>query len=88
MKVTIDTQSDTFDDIKKLLHILTEIIQRKGGGAVNLNQSGNPDTTNLMSMFSDENQKEAPNTPPDFSSFLNLTKKREDSDSNHKIEFY
>ena len=30
MRITIDTQHDTYDDIKKVLHILSGIIDQKG----------------------------------------------------------
>ncbi len=47
MKLTIDTQHDSYEDIRKVLHILTQILERKGetgsGEAV--------DTANLMGMF-------------------------------------
>lgn len=89
MKVTIDTQSDSIDDIKKLLHILTDVLERKGQGAV---VASSQDTTNLMGMFSDEPEtqpvREVPDTPPNFSSFLNLTKKREARDEEPQVEFY
>lgn len=52
MKVTIDTKEDSYEDIRKVLHILTQILERKGdlgsGEAIN---ASNFDTTNLMSMF-------------------------------------
>ena len=91
MKVTIDTQSDSIDDIKKLLHILTDVLERKGQGAITTNN--NLDSTNLMSMFSEEpqaqpEQREIPDTAPNFSSFLNLTKKKDSRDEDARIEFY
>ena len=90
MKVTIDTQSDSIDDIKKLLHILTDVLERKGQGAVTA--SNNVDSSNLMSMFSEEptlqSSKDVPNTPPDFSSFLNLTKRKELPDEEARVEYY
>ena len=79
MKLTIDTQSDTFEDIKKVMHILSGIIERKEIGGMSSNYAGEnkpTDTTNLMNMFNAA--PAVPDTPPDFSSFLNLTKKQEE----------
>ena len=79
MKITIDTQTDTYDDIKKVLHILTNIIEQKSGSSAVSSSSG-VDTSSMMSMFSDDSTanptaaKEVADTPPDFSAFLNLTK--------------
>ena len=82
MKLTIDTQADTFEDIKKVMHILSGIIERKEIGGVSSNYAGESkpaDTTNLMNMFNDTPAAPpVPDTPPDFSSFLNLTKKQEE----------
>ncbi len=87
MKLTIDTQVDTHEDIRKVLQILTSILEKKD--SVPLQTT---DTTNLMSMFSDEQKgtMETKGNPPDFSSFLNLTSpKKEDRDNGEqKIEFY
>ena len=50
MKITIDTQHDTMDDIQKIVHILTNILERKG-----MNSPSAPvDTAPLMGMFGDE----------------------------------
>ncbi len=50
MKITIDTQQDSYEDIRKVLHILTQILERKG--ETGLSGMGTAtDTTNLMSMF-------------------------------------
>src|SRR3989338_4858438 len=84
MKITIDTQHDTYEDIKKVLHILSGIIDKKELGEVSSNYaapaSAPVDTSNMMNMFdssagviSSASVKEVPNTPPDFSSFLNIT---------------
>ena len=82
MKITIDTQHDTYEDIKKVLYILSGIIDKKELGEVSSNygiSSSTPtaDTTNLMSMFDSSSASSTPvkevlNTPPDFSSFLNI----------------
>ncbi len=102
MKLTIDTQTDKFEDIQKVLHILTNIIEKNGSGSSLssgssslTSNSSSTDTTNMMSMFSDDNsspsmaQKEIADTPPDFSSFLNLTKNQtKRSEPLTKVEFF
>lgn len=91
MKLTIDTQVDTHEDIRKVLQILASILEKKEPSlAVS---SSSTDTANLMSMFSDEGQKgtlETKGSAPDFSSFLNLTQKKEnkDDDDSAQIEYY
>ncbi len=84
MKLTIDTQVDTHEDIRKILHILTSILEKKDSSA-----SPATDTTNLMGMFSDEQKGtvETKGSAPDFSSFLNLTQKSEKKDK-PQIELY
>lgn len=88
MKLTIDTQVDTHEDIRKVLQILTSILEKKDFSV----SSAATDTTNLMTMFSDDSQKgtlETKGTPPDFSSFLNLTQKKDNKDDDEaKIEYY
>ncbi|HIG93579.1 TPA: hypothetical protein HA242_04350 [Candidatus Woesearchaeota archaeon] len=69
MKVTIDTKEDSYEDLHKVLQILSHILQQKGLETKSSSES--VDTTSMMSMF-DEN-KETADTPPDFSSFLKLT---------------
>ena len=54
MKITIDTQHDTMDDIQKIVHILTNILERKGSSTLSVPSSAAADTTPLMSMFTDE----------------------------------
>ena len=98
MKLTIDTQTDTYEDIKKVLHILTSIIEKNGSSSstTSATTSSSTDTTNMMSMFSDDGstsstaQKEIPDTAPDFSSFLNLTKSqtRRAGEPLTKVEFF
>ncbi len=94
MKVTIDTQVDSMDDIKKLVHILTNILESKRQHLqTNIPTTPLVDTAPMMNLFSDDElpaAKEVADTPPDFSAFLNLTQnkavpiKRAD----HQIEFY
>ena len=88
MKLTIDTQADTFEDIKKVMHILSGIIERKEIGGMSSNYAGESkptDTTNLMNMFNAA--PAVPDTPPDFSSFLNLTKQERKEDL-PRVELY
>ena len=77
MKVTIDTQTDSMDDIKKVVHLLTHMLEVKGQAAQTIISSTPPvDTASMMTMFSDEEvpaPKEVANTPPDLSAFRNLT---------------
>lgn len=83
MKLTIDTQVDTHEDIRKVLHILTSILERK-------DTTSPTDTTNLMGMF--DGQKgtiETKGSAPDFGSFLNLAeKKSEKKDDEPRVEYY
>ncbi len=92
MKVTIDTKEDTQEDIRRVLHILTDILHRKGTLQRESLSEGQTDTTNLMSMFNAPpgdplhaegagNSGTAPSdagTAPDFSSFLNLAGRKEE----------
>ena len=92
MKVTIDTKEDSHEDINKIFQILVSILEKKG-----LNEhhstSETVDTTNIMNMFSTEQpQKEIPDTPPDFSSLIKLTRegsrKSTNSNTDPKIEIF
>ena len=93
MKVTIDTKEDTHEDIRKVLNILTNILEKKNSSDYTAKEEAT-DTTSMMSMFDSPQQKEAPqaeikDTAPDFSSFLNLqnsTNKEEKDEP--KIEFF
>ena len=89
MKLTIDTQVDTHEDIRKVLQILTSILEKKDS---TLSAVPPTDTTNLMDMFSGDQKGtlETKGNPPDFSSFLNLTspKKENKDDSEGQMEYY
>ena len=92
MKLTIDTQVDTHEDIRKVLQVLTSILDKKDTSLPS-SSSATTDTTDLMSMFSDDSQKgtvETKGSPPDFSSFLSLTQKKDgrNNDDEGKIEYY
>lgn len=96
MRITIDTQHDTYEDIRKVLSILTNIIEKKGSSWDGLSNNSsdnpdNPDTANLMNMFdSGSESKNVADTPPDFSKFLNLVEKKEDvkREEPPRIEFF
>ena len=101
MKITIDTKEDTHEDIKKVLHILTNIMERKNhSGDINSNYtdrtsaSTQADTSNLMSMFNSESGIENNQTTtsekiaPEFNSFMNLVEKEEDKIKKPQIEFF
>ena len=96
MKLTIDTKHDTHEDIRKVLHILTHILERKEGSldsSTGLNSetgstSEPADSSNLMSMFGNP-QEQKEDTPPDFSSFMNLVnKKDDDKEEKPKLQFF
>lgn len=102
MRITIDTQHDTYEDIRKVLSILTNIIEKKDSSwnglsnnppdsFNNINIPQNSDTTNLMNMFdSGSENKNILDTPPDFSKFLNLVEKKEEvrKENVPRIEFF
>ncbi len=102
MRITIDTQHDTYEDIRKVLSILTNIIEKKGSSwnglsnnssdsFNNMNNSLHSDPTNLMNMFdSGSESKNVADTLPDFSKFLNLMEKKEDvkREDVPRIEFF
>ena len=95
MKLTIDTQVDTHEDIRKVLQILTSILEKKDSSSFSSysapSSSSSADTTNLMNMFSDDQKGtlETKGNPPDFSSFLNLTSpKKENKDDEGQVEYY
>ncbi|MBU0470800.1 MAG: hypothetical protein KKA62_01855 [Nanoarchaeota archaeon] len=89
MKITIDTQTDTLEDIKKVVHVLSNMLERKGE-SLKVTETEPIDTTPMMGMFAD-NSEEQTDTPPDFSSFLNLAENEEvkkEEKSPPKIEFF
>ena len=101
MKITIDTQHDNHEDIKKVLHILSHVIEKKDSTFVSSNyQSNEPGTNNeagsagFMNMFGDssnEKKKEISDTAPDFTNFLNLANKEEEEDKKEdkpKLQYF
>ena len=84
MKITIDTKEDSHEDIQKVMQILSHFTNKSN---ITSNYYPEKQETNessnegFMSMFGDSSQeekKEIPNTPPDFSNFLNLAQKQEE----------
>lgn len=94
MKVTIDTKEDSHEDIKKVLQILMQVINQKDQGDFLTKSNDSVDTTNMMSMFGSSSnetikQKDVPNTPPDFTSLMNLVNSKEKKeDEVYKVEFF
>src|SRR3989338_2999123 len=96
MKVTIDTKEDSVEDIKKVLHVLHDVLEKKGGAVLN---EGTPvDTTTLMGMFGDSSaspQTPTADTAPDFGSFIRLTETKKQllprssaSNEEPQVEYY
>ncbi len=84
MKITIDTKEDSHEDIRKVLQVLSLIIEGRGN-----NVSEDTDTTSMMTMFSDSVTQKKEDKAPDFSSFLNLTKQAgEKKEEQPRIQFY
>lgn len=86
MKLTIDTQVDTHEDIRKVLQILASILEKKEPSSLST------DTASMMSMFGDPapQNTQTGDKAPDFSSFLHLQQsgsKKEDKPV-PKIEFF
>lgn len=103
MKITIDTKEDNPGEIRKVISLLQNLISGSSNSYTNYGNSpsgANADTSNLMSMFGDASSApakgaEAPDTPPDFSGFLNLVnnknpEKKEpvEIEESGKIEFF
>ena len=98
MKLTIDTKHDTHDDIRKVLHILTHLLEGKeknlspstelSSETNRTSASESADTGNLMSMFANPTEKKE-ETAPDFSSFMNLVDKKDDDNKEEpKLQFF
>ena len=88
MRITIDTKEDSHEDIKKILHILSQILENKDSTTL-----PTADTTSMMSMFSDAAPSSEPSTEetsaPDFSALLNLGKSEpEEPKDKPTIEFF
>ena len=104
MKVTIDTKEDSYDDLKKVLHLIADILQKKGetgmgnvsGFSSSQQTTSTTDTSNLMSLFDDPisatgtsaGQSMGKDIAPDFSSFLNLAKLPEKKEAMPRVEIF
>jgi len=105
MKITIDTKQDSHEEIKTVMRILNHALGSKNtiSGYSNPEPKSEPaNTGNLMSMFANTEPvekkveastaipREIPDTAPDFSSFLNLTKTAQEKrdDDEPKIELF
>ena len=83
MRITIDTKEDSYEDIKKVLHVLNHLIENKSPIIENKEPV---DTTNMMDMFGSAPQEDK---APDFSSFLNLAEKKEEEKKDFpKVELF
>ena len=99
MKITIDTKEDSHEEIQKVMQILSHFtnktpISNYSSGSLETNGSSNE---GFMSMFGDSSQEESsqqdtetPDTPPDFSNFLNLAQKQEEEKKEEKprLQFF
>ncbi|PIZ51001.1 hypothetical protein COY27_05085 [Candidatus Woesearchaeota archaeon CG_4_10_14_0_2_um_filter_33_13] len=102
MKITIDTKEDSHEDIQKVMEILSHFTNKTGLNneiRTNVQEVSKPDAetnnTGFMSMFGDNldttvtEKNKVPDTPPDFSSFLNLANKQEDKkELKPRIQFF
>lgn len=98
MKITIDTQVDTYEDIRKILNLLNGIIEKKEPLTNSTPEQTQNAETGFMNMFGDDsNQTTTPapaqqkDTAPDFNSFLNLLnkpEKKETSENKMELEYY
>jgi len=74
MKLTIDTQVDSYENIKKMLHLFMSVVEKGEVASLSTPTGEKVDSTSMMSMF-DAPAKETPATPPDFSNFMNILNK-------------
>jgi hypothetical protein len=104
MIITIDTQKDSPQEIKKLMAMLQALVNESGSYSSYENYPGSntpaspEQTTNMMSMFGDDSGSSSvtaanatPGTAPNFGSFLNLVDKKAASKKyldEPKLEFY
>ena len=70
MKITIDTQHDRMEDIEKVIHLLSSILNQKGS---EIKISEAPiDTSNLMSMFGNTPETKENLSPVEVPSLASL----------------
>ena len=97
MKITIDTKEDSHYEIRKVMGLLNDLLDKEQADPRHRSfsepQENDQDTTSMMSMFdspeTEKKQEVVPDTPPDFSSFLNLAnKQKEEKEEDPKVEFF
>ncbi len=93
MKITIDTKEDSHEDIQKVMQILSHFTNKNPISNYSLESQATNESSNegFMNMFGDssEEKKEIPDTPPDFSNFLNLANKDEDKkEDKPRLQFF
>ncbi len=103
MIITIDTKTDSATDIRKAIAFLQLCVEDAPYDPSMPSSQPAVDTTSMMSMFdasptsasagmSASAQRGSDGSPPDFSSFLNLTKSKSDTGKSTnpraQIEFY
>ena len=99
MRITIDTKEDSHKEIRKVLHILSGLVENKSYSKYSAHprQEEPADTTNMMSMFSDNSASTptktppATDSPPDFTAFLKLAAQKQEEEKKQnelKIEFF
>ena len=90
MIITIDTKTDSKQDIQKAIDLLKSLLQQSE--SYSSYQTPQADTTPMMDMFNTSPQESSQTrtssgTPPDFSAFLNLGKD-EKKPASGKIQLY
>ncbi len=91
MKITIDTATDSLDDIRKAVSLLHELLSKGSSSSY----APSVDTAPMMGMFDDNavsTTSSSTNTTtdkaPDFGSFLNLAKNYEKKEEKPKLEYF
>lgn len=99
MRITIDTKEDSREEIRRVLHILSGLVENKSYSKYSASprQEDPADTTNMMSMFSDNSTSTPTQIPPatdsspDFTAFIKLAAKKREEEKKQdevKIEFF
>ena len=91
MKITIDTATDSLEDIRKVVSLLHELLSKGNSSSYSLPLNTAP----MMNMFDDNPSPSVPSSSmaatdkaPDFSSFLSLTKNYEKKDEKPRLEYF
>ena len=97
MKIEIDTQRDSKEELKKLAKFLHElgdgvIPTNQGSGIFDNNSNSSNDTGNLLGLFGDDN-KTSNNTSTPLNSMLetvqdDVEEKKDDKEETPELEFY